>query len=123
MQFAPSHFLLQRHDFVRRAIGEQFVVRPHQLVGNGHHLAKNFAGGFSDADVIAEAFGHFALAIETDKNRHGENVQKDRKSTRLNSSHGYISYAVFCLKKKKKKTNKQKKTTKKKNTQRVVHNV
>src|SRR2546429_9024887 len=29
--------------------------------------------------------------------------QLDRKSTRLNSSHGYISYAVFCLKKKKKK--------------------
>src|SRR5205809_5855268 len=29
----------------------------------------------------------------------GEN--EDRKSTRLNSSHGYISYAVFCLKKKK----------------------
>src|SRR5687768_18122549 len=32
--------------------------------------------------------------------------RQDRKSTRLNSSHGYISYAVFCLKKKKKiKTN------------------
>src|SRR2546422_7250852 len=30
---------------------------------------------------------------------------KDRKSTRLNSSHGYISYAVFCLKKKKKNIN------------------
>src|SRR5205809_5767761 len=29
----------------------------------------------------------------------------DRKSTRLNSSHGYISYAVFCLKKKKKQKN------------------
>src|SRR5687768_18298056 len=29
----------------------------------------------------------------------------DRKSTRLNSSHGYISYAVFCLKKKKLKNN------------------
>src|SRR2546429_3552984 len=28
-------------------------------------------------------------------------VGQDRKSTRLNSSHGYISYAVFCLKKKK----------------------
>src|SRR2546422_7918310 len=27
--------------------------------------------------------------------------EEDRKSTRLNSSHGYISYAVFCLKKKK----------------------
>src|SRR5207245_4912671 len=30
-------------------------------------------------------------------------MTKDRKSTRLNSSHGSISYAVFCLKKKKKK--------------------
>src|SRR3989449_4855942 len=30
------------------------------------------------------------------------NKEIDRKSTRLNSSHGYISYAVFCLKKKKK---------------------
>src|SRR2546422_8655463 len=30
--------------------------------------------------------------------------RRDRKSTRLNSSHGYISYAVFCLKKKKKQT-------------------
>src|SRR2546422_8570956 len=30
-----------------------------------------------------------------------EHVSADRKSTRLNSSHGYISYAVFCLKKKK----------------------
>src|SRR2546422_11749070 len=29
-------------------------------------------------------------------------ITEDRKSTRLNSSHGYISYAVFCLKKKKK---------------------
>src|SRR2546422_6881822 len=31
-----------------------------------------------------------------------EELPEDRKSTRLNSSHGYISYAVFCLKKKKK---------------------
>src|SRR5689334_24080319 len=33
-------------------------------------------------------------------------VEEDRKSTRLNSSHSSISYAVFCLKKKKKKKNK-----------------
>src|SRR2546422_1942333 len=32
----------------------------------------------------------------------GLGLNTDRKSTRLNSSHGYISYAVFCLKKKKK---------------------
>src|SRR5689334_23545982 len=34
----------------------------------------------------------------------GTGASKDRKSTRLNSSHSSISYAVFCLKKKKKKT-------------------
>src|SRR2546422_6990184 len=33
-------------------------------------------------------------------------AEQDRKSTRLNSSHGYISYAVFCLKKKKEMTRK-----------------
>src|SRR2546429_6892491 len=33
---------------------------------------------------------------------HERAERRDRKSTRLNSSHGYISYAVFCLKKKKK---------------------
>src|SRR2546429_1411134 len=38
--------------------------------------------------VVGRAAGHELLGI-------------DRKSTRLNSSHGYISYAVFCLKKKK----------------------
>src|SRR5688572_31964893 len=43
-------------------------------------------------------------------------VMPDRKSTRLNSSHSQISYAVFCLKKKKKK--KTKKNIKKENNQR-----
>src|SRR3989449_4277719 len=38
-------------------------------------------------------------------------VKRDRKSTRLNSSHGYISYAVFCLKKKKKKKENNRNTT------------
>src|SRR5688572_31582769 len=37
---------------------------------------------------------------------------EDRKSTRLNSSHSQISYAVFCLKKKKKKANKTYQTVK-----------
>src|SRR2546422_8440315 len=37
----------------------------------------------------------------TDRSVWGSNAEvKDRKSTRLNSSHGYISYAVFCLKEK-----------------------
>src|SRR2546429_5132642 len=37
----------------------------------------------------------------------GLRLRTDRKSTRLNSSHGYISYAVFCLKKKKKRAHGQ----------------
>src|SRR2546422_2340437 len=38
----------------------------------------------------------------------GRDQPRDRKSTRLNSSHGYISYAVFCLKKKKNQANNKK---------------
>src|SRR3989449_2971393 len=45
------------------------------------------------------------------EDRIGGRLEQDRKSTRLNSSHGYISYAVFCLKKKKKQR-KQKTFTK-----------
>src|SRR5437762_10728935 len=52
--------------------------------------------------------------------------QGDRKSTRLNSSHRCISYAVFCLKKKKNKTKKQikiQKTSKVKNHKsHLIHN-
>src|SRR6266496_4961030 len=43
-------------------------------------------------------------------------TSEDRKSTRLNSSHVEISYAVFCLKKKKNKKNRISKLYKKKNT-------
>src|SRR5437870_10566538 len=46
--------------------------------------------------------------------------KSDRKSTRLNSSHVAISYAVFCLKKKKKKTKKNQ--PHKKNTQQITTN-
>src|SRR5205085_9782202 len=45
--------------------------------------------------------------------------ERDRKSTRLNSSHSQISYAVFCLKKKKKKKNK----TKNKKKMNIEHGV
>src|SRR3989442_3584138 len=40
-------------------------------------------------------------SAETKLNRHLDALEGDRKSTRLNSSHVRISYAVFCLKKKK----------------------
>src|SRR2546422_4721579 len=47
------------------------------------------------------------LARRTGRGRARPPPSADRKSTRLNSSHGYISYAVFCLKKKKKKYQKK----------------
>src|SRR3989449_8390351 len=47
---------------------------------------------------IIRSFPNFNVtAVDSAKG----DFQRDRKSTRLNSSHGYISYAVFCLKKKK----------------------
>src|SRR2546422_6437586 len=47
----------------------------------------------------------FAQVVIAKKKRRVFRACLDRKSTRLNSSHGYISYAVFCLKKKKKNNN------------------
>src|SRR2546429_6180645 len=44
------------------------------------------------------------LAQRGSRGCRGQRAEEDRKSTRLNSSHGYISYAVFCLKKKKRST-------------------
>src|SRR3712207_7404976 len=45
---------------------------------------------------------HEELPQQEDVERRAEPPRQDRKSTRLNSSHANISYAVFCLKKKKK---------------------
>src|SRR2546422_7031547 len=65
------------------------------------------SAGVGDNDVILQAEGvekHFGRVIALRgadfELRNGEVHAIDRKSTRLNSSHGYISYAVFCLKKK-----------------------
>src|SRR2546422_2152258 len=57
----------------------------------GEHRAVRAAVGLFDVS-------HMGEFEEADRGADG-----DRKSTRLNSSHGYISYAVFCLKKKKTK--------------------
>src|SRR5687768_17885504 len=54
--------------------------------------------------IVVEGFCSL-IASATLQSFRSDGVE-DRKSTRLNSSHGYISYAVFCLKKKKKTENK-----------------
>src|SRR2546422_5085502 len=60
----------------------------------------------------SDAFDRFAAQTYESKRKLRALIDElkaaDRKSTRLNSSHGYISYAVFCLKKKKKKNNQDK---------------
>src|SRR5438034_7956435 len=66
------------------------------------------------AAVVHE--GHRARVVDR-RLHHGA----DRKSTRLNSSHTVISYAVFCLKKKKKKKTKNK--TKNKNTKKQISHI
>src|SRR2546427_8496929 len=55
----------------------------------------------------AQAQGRTSERDEAPSCRWLASLRGDRKSTRLNSSHSQISYAVFCLKKKKKNTNKQ----------------
>src|SRR2546422_2161143 len=59
-------------------------------------------------DVVDQRPGEPLLVRRSHDHRHDAAQrgphEEDRKSTRLNSSHGYISYAVFCLKKKKNNT-------------------
>ena len=75
--------------------------------GKGMRLVED-AAGFAAALASARneangAFGNDAVLVEK-----FVNTPRDRKSTRLNSSHRCISYAVFCLKKKKKKKKEKK---------------
>src|SRR2546429_6744434 len=73
-------YTLSLHDALPISIGMN-------LRGGGNHPLGGRSVEGRGAAVAAESL-----------DRH---VDGDRKSTRLNSSHGYISYAVFCLKKKK----------------------
>ena len=82
---------------------------------NGHHLLKvlRFPVGQTITLFNGDGFDYHAIVIRTKKTcnveivsqQKNESESRDRKSTRLNSSHVVISYAVFCLKKKKKSHN------------------
>src|SRR3989449_4437809 len=71
------------------------------MIGFTKALAKEVAK--LNITVNAVALGFIETDMTATLNSEYRNKALDRKSTRLNSSHGYISYAVFCLKKKKKK--------------------
>src|SRR2546429_2688792 len=85
---------------VKRALrllsGYAILQTPHNVEAQPIALGEN---GIRAAGRLAPR-AHIGFVVERNPQiRLGANG--DRKSTRLNSSHGYISYAVFCLKKKK----------------------
>src|SRR5687768_17859392 len=82
-------------------ITEALIRRHVNVIADDSMLGRNTPsrGLEMTASYVASQFKRLGLKPGGDSNSY---IQ-DRKSTRLNSSHGYISYAVFCLKKKKKK--------------------
>src|SRR3712207_7850809 len=67
-------------------------------------IAKGMTSGYMPmgAALVRQEVADVFIGDESDKLMHGLTYGGDRKSTRLNSSHANISYAVFCLQKKKK---------------------
>src|SRR5256886_13402359 len=63
-----------------------------------HRVAGGEDDPFGHPRVLA---GELGVHLAPGEVRHPQVADEDRKSTRLNSSHSQISYAVFCLKKKK----------------------
>src|SRR2546422_7676554 len=98
-----SNGRLVKQSTVQDLLGEKGVVVRAEPSEKASEVLTRMLGA---ASVVHED-GYFHL--KTDPARSMEinqqliNAGIDRKSTRLNSSHGYISYAVFCLKKKKNK--------------------
>src|SRR5258708_21184595 len=60
-----------------------------------------FGCGYNIANALTDPGGDHARVLQLSEADRDINIFRDRKSTRLNSSHQIISYAVFCLKKKK----------------------
>src|SRR5438309_6968621 len=72
-----------------------------RIVDNAHLLPADRTASLSAELAAHEARTGNQVALLTLPSLEGEPLEEDRKSTRLNSSHSSISYAVFCLKKKK----------------------
>src|SRR3712207_6864167 len=70
---------------------------PYTTLFRSHRLARHVAGG----RLVLGAVRRHRLEVARDVDAAQRVRDPDRKSTRLNSSHANISYAVFCLKKKK----------------------
>src|SRR5437868_9102628 len=69
-------------------------------VGDNYATNTSTSAGRTTSRRHSPCFGTLAEGRPCGSQRHGTRTLEDRKSTRLNSSHVSISYAVFCLKKK-----------------------
>src|SRR5438876_4448059 len=76
--------------------------RAHHHIGIEHMIPIELMAAKVTEAVAARRARDFVIIARTNAMR-ASTMDEDRKSTRLNSSHPSISYAVFCLKKKKKK--------------------
>src|SRR2546422_10739100 len=99
----------ERRREIQGAYNREHGITPETIRSSIRELLQTiYERDYYTVEVEAPAEEAFASPAELAK-RIGElearmkEAARDRKSTRLNSSHGYISYAVFCLKKKKKK--------------------
>src|SRR2546429_4383423 len=82
---------------------ERFAQRVRKQIGVPVEMVDERLTSWEAERLLEEVQGRFIHDKKLTGNKKPKNVQAkmtDRKSTRLNSSHGYISYAVFCLKKK-----------------------
>src|SRR3989449_3522665 len=86
----PPRSTLFPYTTLFRSVREQ---QERQVIPRGEATMRADGIG-AHADHLGALGGELLVAV-------AERARLDRKSTRLNSSHGYISYAVFCLKKKK----------------------
>src|SRR3712207_8556781 len=93
----PPRSTLFPYTTLFRSVGEPLVVEAHEMEDRGVEVVDvHPAVDGAEAQLVGGAVDVPALDAAAGQ-PHG-----DRKSTRLNSSHANISYAVFCLKKKKK---------------------
>src|SRR5690625_6620978 len=86
-----SRVLLVKDDKIKLALA--------CILSDGHLLIEDLPG--MGKTTLAHALAH-VLGLSYQRVQFTSDMLPDRKSTRLNSSHVAISYAVFCLKKKKK---------------------